>query len=159
MDQQREAVLGRSQTVWLHQHKSDRFFSRALKSSSPLLWESSFVWVTLLSAVACAVMATRCMHRSDGVESLALGRAHGAAVICGFIQTFVNAVDAPVGGRRRFRSCFGSFGSPTPERRHLSIRSYSEHLVGIVASHVLANNFPLKLDPPRMCRKRFLCSS
>ena len=51
------------------------FFNRALKSSSLVFKESSIAWVTLLSAVACAVMARRCTHRSDGVESLAFQRA------------------------------------------------------------------------------------
>ena len=59
-----------------------------------------------------AVIAKRCTHRSDGVESLAFPRALSAADMYGFFQTFVHAVDAPVGSRRRFRSCFCSFGSP-----------------------------------------------
>ena len=56
--------------------------------SSPPCFRSRFVtaWITLLSAVTRAP-ARGCKHRSDGMESLASGRARGAADIYGFIQT------------------------------------------------------------------------
>ena len=61
--------------------------NRASLSSRPD-FKSRFVtaWITLLSAVTRAP-ARGCKHRSDGMESLALGRAQGAADIYGFIQT------------------------------------------------------------------------